>query len=477
MRSSVILAIVLLAAVVSAVPYRRNVEPQVFEAMQKNGGKADVYIQLPLFSWDMQSLEKMPRAERLWHVYKSLQAHAEHLGSPVRQFAASHNLQIRPYWIANIVKVFDATPEFVERVSQLPLVQAIHLERFLPVPELIDAQEATNSTITAEWGVNMVQAPAVWSLGYKGQGITVANVDTGVRGTHVALKANYRGTLTGSDDYNWYDKTRQATASPSDGNGHGTHTMGTIAGSEASGVGVAPASVWIAGKGCGSVSCSTADLLGSGEFLACPTRADGRNPDCTKAPHVINNSWGGGQGDTWYQGVITSWLAAGIIPVFSAGNSGPGCSTANSPADNNNVISVAASDASDTLASFSSRGPAVAGSGIGRQKPEITAPGVAVRSSWNTGDSAYNSISGTSMAGPHVAGVVALMLNANPRLTYQQIYDTINSSADTASLKQPTGALTCGGVAWNSFPNFHYGYGRINALKAVQVATSLAQDN
>lgn len=472
-----VLAIVLLAALATALPFRRTVEPEVFEAMQKNGGKVDVYVQLPLFRWNNEELEKLPRGERLWHVYKTLQAHCEHLGTPVRHFAQGLNLQVRPFWIASVLKVSDATPEFVQRISQLPMVEAVHLERQLPVPEPIDMQvaTATNGTIAVEWGLDKIQVPSVWSLGYKGQGIVVANVDTGVRGTHEALRSNYRGAQTGSDDYNWYDKTRQATASPSDGNGHGTHTIGTIAGSEASGVGVAPASVWIAGKGCGSVSCSTADLLGSGEFLACPTRADGRNPDCTKAPHVINNSWGGGQGDTWYQGVITSWLAAGIIPVFSAGNSGPSCSTANSPADNNNVISVAASDATDTLASFSSRGPAVAGSGIGRQKPEITAPGVAVRSTWNTGDSAYNSISGTSMAGPHVAGVVALMLNANPNLTYNQVYNIIISNADTATLKQPSGASSCGGVAWNSFPNFHYGYGRINALKAVQASLALKQ--
>jgi len=249
--------------------------------------------------------------------------------------------------------------------------------------------------------------------------------------------------------------------------------MGTIAGTKASGVGVAPGSVWIAGKGCGTISCSTSDLLGSGQFLACPTKVDGSAPDCSKAAHVVNNSWGGGQGDTWYQSVITTWLAGGIIPVFSAGNSGPNCGTANSPADNNNVISVAASDSRDVLASFSSRGPAVGGTGIGKQKPEISAPGVAVRSSWNTGDNAYNSISGTSMAGPHVAGVVALMVQANPNITYQQVYNIITSTADTSTIGQPSGNAVCGGVAWNTFPNFHYGYGRINALKCVQAAIAL----
>jgi len=392
---------------------------------------------------------------------------------------ASRGVNLRPFWIANVLMVENINSELLtETVNLFPQIIAVHLDRELPIVEPLDPIEALNGTVNAEWGINMIKAPAAWSSGITGSGIVVANIDTGVLYTHVALQSSYRGTKTGSHDYNWYDKTRSSTAYPSDGNGHGTHVMGTIAGSSASGVGVAYGATWIAAKGCGTASCSSADLLGSGEFLACPTRIDGRNPDCTKAPHVINNSWGGGQGDTWYRGMANTWRAAGIIPVFAAGNSGPNCGTHNSPGDNDNVIAVAASDSADKLASFSSRGPSVGGSGIGAQKPDVTAPGAAIRSAWYTGNTAYNTISGTSMASPHVTGTIALMFQANPNLSYTQIYNVLTSQTDRTTLGVPNGGLTtCGGKAYNVFPNFHYGYGRINAQKAVQASLALLESN
>jgi len=324
----------------------------------------------------------------------------------------------------------------------------------------------------------MIKAPAVWSSGITGTGIVVANIDTGVRYTHVSLQSSYRGTKTGSHDYNWYDKTRSSTFYPSDGHGHGTHAMGIAVGSAEIGIGVAYGATWIAAKGCGTSSCSSADLLGSGEFLVCPTRLDGRDPDCTKAPHVINNSWGGGQGDDWYRGIIETWRAAGIIPVFAAGNSGPNCTTNGSPGDNDNVISVGATDSSDRLSIFSSRGPSVPGDGIANQKPDLTAPGVDIRSAWHTGDNDYRIISATSMATPHVTGTVALMLQVNPRLTYTQVYDILTTQSERSTLGVPIGGTTtCGDKPYNVFPNYHYGYGRINTQKAVEASLALIESN
>ncbi|ODM87618.1 Bacillopeptidase F [Orchesella cincta] len=111
------------------------------------------------------------------------------------------------------------------------------------------------------------------------------------------------------------------------------HTTGTIAGGK--GIGVAPGAKWAACRGCASSACWQSDLLACGDFFACPTRADGSSPDCSKAPNVVSNSWGGGRGNTWYNDVIEGWHAAKIIPLFSNGNSGPSCNTANSPADQN----------------------------------------------------------------------------------------------------------------------------------------------
>jgi subtilisin family serine protease len=166
--------------------------------------------------------------------------------------------------------------------------------------------------------VSKIAANKAWAKGHKGQGVVVANIDTGVRYTHEALVGSYRGNKGGSfdHDYSWFDP-EQKDKVPTDGNGHGTaifvvnligagtHTMGTIAGSEASGVGVAPSAKWIAAKGCSTSSCSTFSLTKSAEWVgmmstpppshpaACPTRVDGTNPDCSKVPDVVNNSWGG----------------------------------------------------------------------------------------------------------------------------------------------------------------------------------------
>jgi subtilisin family serine protease len=126
-------------------------------------------------------------------------------------------------------------------------------------------------------------------------------------------------------------------------------------------------------------------------------------PDCSKAPHVVGNSWGSSLGgQDWYDDVITGWHAAEVIPVFSAGNAGSSCQTCGSPGDRN-VISVAATDMDDEIAYFSSRGPGSAGANM--QKPEISAPGVDVLSSYNTNDEAFAFLDGTSMASPHVRSI------------------------------------------------------------------------
>ena len=151
--------------------------------------------------------------------------------------------------------------------------------------------------------------------------------------------------------YDPYDQT----AKPADGVGHGTHTTANIAGKA---VGVAPGAKWVACKGCSTSSCTEEALVGCGQWVACPTDVDGQNEDCSQAPHISSNSWGGGQGDPFYNAVIDLWHAAGITPVFANGNSGPNCGTANSPADQN-VIAIGATNNAHTASIFSSKGPSV----------------------------------------------------------------------------------------------------------------------
>ncbi|TMW69609.1 hypothetical protein Poli38472_001765 [Pythium oligandrum] len=384
-----------------------------------------------------------------------LQQHAEdsqvEVGALVAKEAAGEFTKAESFWISNQLFVEGASATFLERLTSLSSVAEVREERRFKVPQV--TVSTANSTVLAnEWGVAKIQAPEVWAAGNTGKGVIVSAIDTGVRGTHTALKGNYRGA------YGWFDPEAKK-ADPYDNNGHGSHVMGTIAG--ANGIGVAPGATWIACKGCRTEDCPESDLLSCAQFITCPTDTSGANADCSKAPHVVSNSWGGGQADTWYKASVDAWRTAGIIPIFANGNEGPACTTSSSPGDYDNVIAVGATDSSDGLASFSSKGP----SKTGLLKPEISAPGYNVRSSWNTGDSAYSTISGTSMATPHVSGVVALLLAAKPGLTYDQVKDALIKNVDTATLK--AAGQTCGGTKDGVFPNNNFGYGRLNALKTV----------
>jgi subtilisin family serine protease len=254
----------------------------------------------------------------------------------------------------------------------------------------------------------------------------------------------------------WFDPY-QGTANPNDQNGHGTHTTCNIAGGL--GYGVAPKARWSACKGCSTSSCTEEALTACGQWILCPNGA----PPCVDVPDLSSNSWGGGQGDVFYNEVIANWHAADITPVFANGNSGPLCSTANSPADQD-VIGVGSTNSAHGLSIFSSKGPTVDG-GL---KPDISAPGTDVRSAWYTSDTAYSTISGTSMACPHVSGVVALVKGASATpIPYADLRTLLFETTDRDLT--PTDR-NCGGIDTRTFPNHSFGYGKVNALKAVQRA-------
>jgi subtilisin family serine protease len=251
---------------------------------------------------------------------------------------------------------------------------------------------------------------------------------------------------------------------PTDPHGHGTHTMGTMVGEDgANQIGVAPEAQWIAAQGCDSSSCSDSDLISSAEWIACPTRVNGTQPDCSKAPHVVNNSWGGGSGDPWYQDYVDAWRDAGIIPVFAIGNSGPSCGSANSPGDYKNVLAAGAINIDSVLATFSSKGP----SDFKQIKPDVVAPGVNVRSSVNSSDTAYANFSGTSMASPHLAGAVALILSDSPGTSFKAISKALRTTTKKG-LPNPPDPDVCDGIPYTEYPNPIYGYGRINVFKAIK---------
>jgi subtilisin family serine protease len=400
--------------------------------------------------------------ERGTFVTDQLQAVAEKSQKNLRNLLKARGKKFQPFWIANAIKV-TADQDTIKELAAQPEVQEILADEEFPVPAPIDGKEEPR-TETIEWGVNHIGANRVWStFNVRGEGIVVANIDTGVLHTHSALSNQYRGKQADGSfnhNYNWHDPANACNnnrAVPCDNNGHGTHTMGTIAGDDggANQIGVAPNVKWIAAKGCESSSCSTASLLSAGQWVLAPTDLSGQNPRADLRPNIVSNSWGGGGNNTFYRATVQAWVASGMFPVFSNGNSGPGCATSGSPGDYPESYSVGAYDINNAIASFSSRGSSAFGGAI---KPNIAAPGVNVRSAWNNG--AYNAISGTSMAAPHVAGAVALMWSAAPALV-GDIETTRTILNQTAG---DTSDLACGGTAAN---NNVWGEGKLNAFAAV----------
>jgi subtilisin family serine protease len=181
------------------------------------------------------------------------------------------------------------------------------------------------------------------------------------------------------------------------------------------------------------------------------------SPDPTKRPHVVNNSWGGGGGDPWYQGVVNAWRAAGIFPAFSIGNAGSSCGTAGSPGDYAISFASGATDLSDNIANFSSRGPSAFGGII---KPDVAAPGVNVRSSIANGS--YAAFNGTSMASPHTAGIVALLWSEYPGLV-RDIPNTEKKLRPATQILNSTQG--CGGLGATAHPNHVYGWGRLDSFQ------------
>lgn len=407
-------------------------------------------------------------AQRGRFVVNKLQQATASQDAAIALVEATPSANAESFWLRNTLVVYGGAP-LARAIARLPGVKVVRAEKIYPLVKPVETRAAILAAVP-EWGVEKIGAPAVWAEGILGSGIVVANVDTGVQYDHPALVNQYRGNLGGGSfdhNYNWWDPTDICGNTPCDNAGHGTHTMGTMVGGDGPGgsdepdIGVAPGANWIAAKGCEDFGCSDVALLSAGQFILAPTKLNGTDADTTKRPDIVNNSWGGGPGDEFYRDVVEAWRAAGIIPVFSTGNSGPGCDSGGSPGDFLEAFSVGATDIDDEIAGFSSRGPSV----FGKINPDVSAPGVAVSSSV-PGDG-YAEFDGTSMAAPHVAGTLALMLSAELAL----IGDF--EAATTAVRDTALDILDdqCGG-AEDGDPNNVYGDGRIDAAAAVALVAT-----
>lgn len=431
-------------------------------------------------------------------VVDTLKNHAEQSQHSLRTWLDERGLTYHPFWIVNAIAVEgnEADVQALTGRAEVALLRANRItrleetvnpsEQHVPVanrPARLTQPQAAPAACDPDssgicWNIRKIGAERVWSeFGVTGEGITVSSIDSGVRYDHPALLPRYRGYGEGGTvdhRYNWFDPQNPA-ATPFDAGNHGTHTMGTMVGNgdgtaNQPAVGVAPGAHWIAARGCQTTSCTEADLMAAAEWLLNPTDPDGNNPRPDLRPQVINNSWADSTGgNNKYAGYTTAWRAAGIFPVFAAGNeNNTFCSTVASPGDYANVVGVGAISKEDRIAYFSSIGPAL----DGRLKPDITAPGQSVVSTFANSGLSYGTLQGTSMAAPHVAATVALLWSANPTLIgdYDATYAILTESAvpqtDTNFIAEKYAACKA-----DVAPNNIYGYGRLDAYAAVAEAT------
>lgn len=391
------------------------------------------------------------REERIANVQGHLQEVAENaqdkLLSDLQEWEEKDQVSnVQPLWIINGIAA-TVRADALKALSEMDDIEKVLQEEIVELPEVTEQSEPR----LPEWGLEKVHAPDVWGqYGIDGEGIVVGIMDTGVEGTHEALKHNYAGR-DGNHEAAWADFSGHGYETPQDGNGHGTHVAGTaVGGGEGEPIGVAPGAEWMAAKIFNDMgSASESGILQAFQWFMAP------GDDPSNAPHVVNNSWGNSNTyNTAFHESVLAWEAAGIIPLFAAGNDGPGSETIGSPASFPESIAIGATDVNDQIASFSSRGP-VYWDGERYLKPEVAAPGHEIYSAWPGGG--YNTISGTSMAAPHASGVIALILQANPDVGIDEMEDLLQTTARTE-------------MHMGELPNDLYGHGIINAYQAVTEA-------
>ena len=489
----------------SSPAWMQKVDSSVWETVTSTGLSASVSSSQTEFllyfekQADLSMAYDLPDKLAKGHfVYEQLTAVANQTQPAVIAQLEIMGVNYQQYWVANMIWV-EGDEAVVKTLAQRddvaflyanPKVQLDVAETTKFPNLLVDAQ-------SVEWNVLHINADDVWSLGTTGEGVVIGGQDTGYDWTHAGLIHQYRGWdgATASHDYNWHDAIHASDPPngsnscgydlvvPCDDHYHGTHTMGTMVGNDLeksdpdwpdganNAVGIAPGAKWI---GCRNMEAGYGTPQTYAEcyqwFIA--PYPHGGDPmtdgDPSKAPHVINNSWGcppfeGCTDPNVLLSVVDAVRAAGIVTVHSAGNYGSStCSTVRDPAAiYDSSFTVGNTTSSDSISSSSSIGPVTVDSS-NRMKPDIVAPGTSIRATMP--NNSYGSLSGTSMAGPHVAGLVALLISAEPSLAgnVDAIEQIIRDTAVPLTTTQ-----NCGTDTSTSVPNNVYGNGRIDALAAI----------
>ncbi len=462
-------------------------DPLVERMMQMPGSAHPILIRLKAPSLaELVALLRLDE-DRPARVASALSGNADDRQAALLSWLHRQRIDTRRFWLGNMVRI-DANAATIQAIAQRDDVSAILLDRRWPQSLPRPTPAGRNGGRAVEASLTHIGVPQVWQAGVRGADVVVGGQDTGYQWDHPALRSSYRGWdgQTVGHDYHWHDAIHSLIGpggnpcgldalAPCDDHGHGTHTMGTMVGDDQAGnqIGVAPEARWIGCRNMESGEGTPSTYTECFQWFMAPTRRDGSGADPAMAPHVINNSWGcpPEEGCTpaeiaLMNDVVDSVRSAGILVVASAGNSGSACGSIDTPpgmyASSFSVGATHATD--DEIAGFSSRGPTPEQ----LLKPDVTAPGVWIRSS--VPGNGYGQSSGTSMAGPHVAGVAALLMSVDPSLRR-------NPGAVESILRQTAVPLSssqnCGEFVGTSIPNATFGYGRIDAWAAFRVAETI----
>jgi bacillopeptidase F len=411
-------------------------------------------------------------------MYKVLnkQARRRILNKALRKKAASsqktliqflHNngaFRLLPLWHINAVAA-EVPAGILDELVARSDIETMSLDQTIELPQIIyEEQEIT------QWNISAVGAPQLWQMGYRGQNVVVASMDTGVDFDHPELSGKYRGGAN-----SWFDPHGEH-ATPYDASGqasgHGTQTMGIILGGSQSGqaIGIAPDAKWIAVKIFDDAGfASLSDIHLGFQWLLDPDN----DPNTLDMPDVVNNSWGMKYDINVcfneFESDIETLKAAGIAVVCSAGNAGPGPATSISPANYPLSFAVGAVDDSNNITLFSSRGPSACNDCPDTVFPNVVAPGFTIRTtdrSFGGLPNSYVTVSGTSYASSHVSGAMALLLSAFDDQNDAGAIDEIEWVLETTALDLgPEG------------PDHDYGYGLIDIPKAYQlIAADMDRD-
>ena len=368
------------------------------------------------------------------------------------------------FWIENVIILQGASASVIDTLHHSSLVESIEEEPVFQLEDLSAADGAralevvTNASIDDQnWGFERIGVRSVWSKGFKGKGVRVGVIDSGVLSIHTALKNNFDGGC--------YDAVG-GTTMPNDDTGYGTFAAGIIVGGNR--IGIAPEATWMSCKACTKLKCPSAAVLTCLQYMLCPTivypaDSDGHR-DCSKRADVVSNSWFGPATDRFFVDTHMILKLNHVYPVYAAGNYGPTCASMSSPARFAGTMAVGSIDQNGQLVAYSSRGPG----NNGVVKPDLVAP-VFSYSAWNSGINDYRALTGTFVSPAYVAGAVALLLSARRvAMGADLLHDDITAKlVESADKRNAISNPKCGNDTASSSPNNDYGYGIIDIAKAV----------